>query len=393
MNHRWQLIFPKITDALERSMKIIEHTFSPFRYRFDSESFIAEGLPTATAEFVAALEGLDWETILERAAESAASGIAVGVLKILAGPTQWEKRISEDLQNIIGKLDLILDEIRELRKYIRDVNRASIRAALKADLTGPILNLTGYMDGIRKARKLDGEAREMFRRATGDLTQGLSRVVTYQEPDSSRPLGIPLYASIEAGLIMLIIAHKTLKIDVGVTKGLVDAYMNTFSEWEEVLKSDASNLLDKINSEMAYISGYPHRGAMEVAGPKEHPRLFNCLTDSRTLIYVIIDGGVDKPFSVVGLDIEDYDINKLASVDKFPFPWGLGLNPVCFRGESQVFPAADAAAYGRASVMINELNSRRGALLENAEQLRKLKLVIESLAAAQTRLPKLVGDV
>ncbi|BCF90109.1 hypothetical protein PPGU16_31760 [Paraburkholderia largidicola] len=344
---------------------------------------------------MAALEALDWDTILQRAAESAAGGIAAGVVKTLLGPTEWERQISADLQTIIGKLDVILDEIRELRKYIRDANRANTRAALQADLVGPISTLTDYMVGIRHAKKLDPRLRSLFELATNDLTLGLSRVINYQEPDSARPLGIPLYASIEAGLIMLVIAHNVLEIPKATTRAQIETYAKTFAEWRSILKADADGLLVTVNAETAYLTSYPHRGALEIGGLHGNSQ-FDCTgrqydprEGGNTLVFGVIDGGVDKPFVIVRMDLEPYTVENLEKADRFPFPWsvsGVGCGGLAV----WAMVAGASGAYGRTQVMVRGLNTRRDTLLENAEQLRKLLLVIDSLGSAPVRLGKLL---
>ncbi|MGO4307338.1 hypothetical protein [Cupriavidus sp. RAF12] len=378
------------------TVNLLEHPSIPLKYRFDSQTFISELQPFAGNVIADAINNLDWDEILQRAANSAAEGLGAGVISMILGSNRWEQQIAEDLQKVISKLDVILDEIRELRKYIRDSNRANTRAALQADLIGPIITLTDYMRGIRAAGELDDSLRRLFELATNDLTLGLSRVVKYQEPESDRPLGIPLYASIEAGLIMLIIAHKALEIPDGTTKAQVETYIGTFAEWQSVLKTDADAWLGKINAETAFLIGFPHRGALEGGGPKNSPTLFDCTGGNMASIcYGVIDGGIDKPFKFERVDVEEYDTHQIGAsipTELFPFPYTYHGPGGCMHLQNNKIVGGDSTAAFRAILMVKDLNSRRSVLLENAEQLRKLQLVVDSLGTAQLRLRNLVGS-
>lgn len=335
----------------------------------------------------ATIKELTWEKLLDLATGGIKNKIGEAILGRLLGPTDWEREVSTQLEEIIGKLDTILDEIRELRIYINESQRMMWRDTLQTKLRIHVIALTALMAGARAAGKLEGKPLEFFTLQTNDLYDGLAEI-TFMTPDSLRPDGIPLYAAVQAGLLMLVVAHRILGIEAATTNSLLSNFITAFGMWHGKIKDLASTKTATIEAEVNFFNSFPHRGALSV-GNSEGGGFCPPTDIVRFAVLVNIDGGVEKPYTFVGYELEPFNIREVNSTNfvVFPLPypsWSSYVDPntgIC-------------GGMGQAGVlaihMCNMLNVRRNNLLENIENLRKLQLVLTGLSDAQVRFRNLI---
>ncbi|WP_155636031.1 DUF4200 domain-containing protein [Burkholderia stagnalis] len=370
-------------------MKTIYPRNGHFTYQIDEKSFSAQATAGSDPSIISALDKLTWDKIFDDAIEGASSALVKTGLSILFGPTPWESKVSGQLQTIIGRLDDILDEIRALRTYIRDEQRKQYRDALHAQLTTHIATLTSYMAGIRQERKLEGNLKYLFLDAVESLTDGIGYIANHNESETNRPIGIPLFAAVESGLVMLIVCQRILDLPTSTTKKLIADYTKIFKIWGDSLINDCQPIISAINSESTYLCDFPHRGALE-AGGVGGSTIRSAIQPTESICYAVIDGGLDKPFVLIRVEAEEYPKSEShLPTSRFPFPYSYTGGPNIF-GETTWIVGGLTGTADRATRMVQDLNNRRNDLLENLEQLRKVQLMIDSIASAPARLARLL---
>lgn len=334
-----------------------------------------------------AIKELSWEKLLDQATGGIQNAIAEQVLSKILGPSDWERDVSSKLEEIIGKLDDMLDEIRELRVYINESQRQMWRDTLHAKLKLHILGLTSFMAGARATGTLEGNELVLFTLQANSLYDGLAEIA-FMTPDSPRPDGVPLYAAVQAGLLMLIVSHRILGIQNETTKNLLSRFVSVFSMWHKKIQDQTSAKTLEVQAEISFFNNFPLRGALSV-GDESGGGFLRPDSIDRFAVYVIIDGGVDRPYTFVNYEFvpfktTEYDPSKFTF---FPLPypsWSHYVDP-----RTGFCGGAGQAGY-LAIHMCNMLNARRLALLESIENVRKLQLVVTGLADAEARFANLL---
>lgn len=355
---------------------------------------------------------LSWDQILDAAYSKVGEeikkglpgGIVSGVVSVLLdrtlGPDKWEQSVTEQLKEVIAKLDQILDEIRALRGFITEHERQTWREILRARITGGISILERYLPAIREDGTMEGLTSTILGTALAQLEQDLEEVSNRRELETNRPLGIPLYAAVQASVLLIASVQYLTRVDRKSTLQLLNDYESLLTLWSSTLNDPLAARIKASSAEAAFLQSIPKRGHITTTGPNFAS--VTAPTDHRVMaVFVVIEGGLDAPFKFVRLEHGNvYDkarpeehakwVNESNSSGTFPlevFPLRLlAIPPLSVGNVNNNHYPSHAEIVAGAHEMCNKLNSRRNALLDSVEETRKLQEAQASIASGAERL-------
>ena len=329
---------------------------------------------------------LVWDVILAKLVETIIKevGTAIGkevASRLFGSKTPWEQEISSNMREVIAKLDQILDEIAALREYWKEDARQQWRNILDAQVTTHIKEITKYFEGARSAGKLTDPLRSLITLQLNDLSNALGNIANYRDPTTKQPVTLPLYAAIEAGVIMAVLTQRALDLPPEVSKSTVNEYCGIFSEWSRILEEKLAPIRAWSVAEVALLDGWPKKGAMAYA---TNPAAATNQSPMVSLWFVLLQGGANNQFSFE-LVQEEIDYFNNGPYLAYPFPYG-------FEGISAGLAetVGNQIAYQRGLRMVSDLNARRAHFLEQLDLMRGIQEVISSLDHGRSRMAALL---
>lgn len=200
-----------------------------------------------------------WKWALQSAGGGVLSAAAGMVFDEIVGPSNWERETTEKLNQIIAKLDEILNEIAALRTFITEEGRERWRETLKARICGRIEDIAGHITSARDRGAISADDRIQLHSATASLKEAIGDIAAYSDK-SGNPLGMPLYVSVAAAVPILHVAQRLLSISKEILNNDLDRFSATMKQWSSIMEKKAKEMIDQIQPFEAYLTTFPQTG-------------------------------------------------------------------------------------------------------------------------------------
>ncbi|MDF2652634.1 MAG: hypothetical protein K0Q73_8439 [Paenibacillus sp.] len=366
-------------------------------YSFSQNSFSA----TSTMYDYTNEGGFDWDALLNKVIDSAAAefGGAVGkelAKRIFNSPTAWEKETSLKLDLIISKLDEILSAIAALRELIHQDILQSIREQVRSQIAAHIHSIGDIISDVKQHKRLTETSHDQLVIVTVLLKSGLDSLLDYRDEATKKPLGLPLYAAAQAGVIMLTLGYRLMGSTL--SNGIVERAVSKFTEWQQYADNIIAPLIAEANDEANNLNNFVKFAPMDIANDEEGSFHSNYQPGNEYLIMGRIAGSANEPFTIIDTPngpmfdytkwLESY-ANLVLGVPQFPPPYNF-VHRRPFWPYEVIHVSVRAECSGRLFRMVEWLNARRIRLLQKLAYIDDVQKLIRSLEAGKRRLEKLV---
>ncbi|QZA96198.1 hypothetical protein K3369_20915 [Pseudomonas mandelii] len=366
-------------------------------YSFSQNSFSA----TPTLYDYTNEEGFDWDALLNKVIDSAAAefGSAIGkelAKRIFNSPTAWEKETSLKLDLVISKLDEILSAVAALRELVHQDILQSIREQVRSQIAAHIHSISDIMSDVRQHKRLTETSRDQLVIVTVLLKSGLDSLLDYRDEVTQKPLGLPLYAAAQTGVIMLTLGYRLMGSTL--SGGIVERAVNKFTEWQQYANNIITPLIAEVNGEANNLNSFVKFAPMAISNDDEGNFHSNYQPGNEYLIMGRIAGSANEPFTIIDTPngpmfdyrkwVESYT-NLVLNVPQFPSPYNFVHRMPLWPYEIVHISARDDS-FGRLFRMVEWLNARRSALLKKLAYIDDVQKLIRSLEAGKQRLGTLV---
>ena len=346
-------------------------------------------------------EGFDWDALLDKVIDSAAEefGGAIGkelAKRIFNSPTAWEKETSLKLDLIISKLQDILNAIAALRELIHQDLLQTIREQLRSQIFAHINSISDIVTDVRKHKRLTTASHDQLNIITALLKTSIGSLLDYRDEVTQKPLGLPLYAAIQTGLIMLTLGYRLMSSQL--SNGVVERAVNKFTEWQQYANDIIAPLITEANVEANNLDNVVKYAPMAISNDDEGNFHSNYEPGNEYLIMGRIAGSANEPFTVVGTSNgPKFDYRKwtdsytdlVLNVPQFPAAYGFVHRWPLYPYEV-LHVRASGDANNRLYIMVDWLNARRSALLQKLTYIEEVQKLTRSLEAGKRRLGTLV---
>lgn len=365
-------------------------------YSFSQNSFSVTPTYDYTNE-----EGFDWDALLNKVIDSAAAefGSAIGkelAKRIFSSPTAWEKETSLKLDLVISKLDEILSAVAALRELIHQDLLQSIREQVRSQIAAHIHSIGDIISDVRKNKRLTETSRDQLIVVTVLLKSGLDSLLDYRDEVTQKPLGLPLYAAIEAGVIMLTLGYRLMGSTL--SSGIVERAVNKFTEWQQYASNIIAPLMAEVDAEANSLNGYVKFAPMAISNDEEGNFHSNYQPGNEYLIMGQVAGSANEPFTIIGAQngpmfdyrkwVDSYN-SLVRDVPQFPPPYNFVHRMPLWPYEI-VHISARSDSFSRLFRMVEWLNARRSTLLQKLAYIEDVQKLIRSLETGKQRLGSLI---
>ncbi|WP_137823071.1 hypothetical protein [Pseudomonas sp. D(2018)] len=340
-----------------------------------------------------------WDEILYSVADSIAASLGGGIGAIIveavrSSEKDWRESVSKQLEMVNQKLDQILNEIRALQEFIAENERASTRQMLHAQITTHINGVTDILENIKKHKKFSDDLREQLHKSVFSLATSVDTLIEYKGIRSETPFALPLYASIQSGLIILALGYRILELSLFEEK--TPRVIEKFEQWRAYLEDHIKPKIAEAYTETEHLNNYPKFGYLAVANTDNNLSYHPAYKDKTYLVFAKITGSSNEQFRLLELGkgpvIGNYDtslegiqevIEQHIVPNHFPSPYYfMVLSP---KNESR---HTLAILMGK---MISELNDRRDKLVLKLSYIEEVQNLIKSLDSGEKLINRL-GD-
>ncbi|MFJ7110136.1 hypothetical protein ACIQU2_21455 [Pseudomonas sp. NPDC098740] len=340
------------------------------------------------------------DEILDSAVETVVDSIGKGVggeviKKIFGSQNKWEKEVSSQLSIIINKLDEIIQSIEELKKFFRESQLQTIREMLRVVVIGNIQTISDVINDIRSEKKLTAASKDQLTQATKDLSVCIDGILRYVEENTNKPLGLPLYAAVQAGVIMLDVGFRILNSKLAKPK--LERAIVKFEEWHSYLNDISLPMISSAHSEATFLENQQKLATCSLESRSNQYTQGINIIEYYTILKVKIEGGANKDFRFVDFEKgeeflgenykEVYD-TLISKSPQFPFPYGFRPYYASYGHYIEVLDIRRNVYY-MILPMITTLNSRRGSLLLNLKYISDIQSLMNSLSLSKLRLTKI----
>ena len=359
--------------------------------------FAAKPLANAFALPKVTPKSLPWDgtiTVTAGQLALAAAGAALAE-RLMDGAGQ----VINELDKVVRKLDEILNEIRALREFIREQDRAHWRSVLESEV-GAYLGIAGNQLSAAKNGVLPELEHKRFSEAISGLMFSLERISNFSDAAIGKRVSLPLYAGVKAGILMLAAGDKFLQADPTARVNNVKSFEPLFVQWRAIVKEMTDSTSRVAQSKVEFLNGFTKTAVIGVGGRDGVQSLNYLDTMPRaTFIYLTIHGSPDEPFRIERMWVEPVDTLNLAvrryfhmevpdaqQVPRFPLPWvayfpsgNLDDNGPHPNG-TEVYVGGLPLAQRRAAELVADLNAKRDSLFnDDLAQIADLGALTEGL--------------
>lgn len=344
-----------------------------------------------------------WDVILSKVIASAVESFGQEVGKRAAealfggANSAANRQINAKLDVVIGKLDEVLFAIRALGPLFREISLQTLRERLRAEM---LTLIEANLLVIERVANADSESKKEeamtdLKRLSEQLDFLTGSILNYQEEGTGRPLGLPMYAAVQAGLVTMFIAFRVRGEDC---TAQFERAKTRFREWHNFLEKQTAPLRENVEREVAFLNGLPHATAMGIGNYEDAGgiRFFmHTVSTNQNCFFVdaVIEGSAEVPFRLVeirrGADFVWWDDAKFAEVVKngpqWPYPYNFNNQPPTTIADNPVYWIGLYA-----QKFVAEVNERRNAMLQTAEALQDLQDIMDSLLLAPDQLKLLL---
>jgi predicted hydrocarbon binding protein len=340
------------------------------------------------------------DEILDSAVEAVVDSIGkeIGgavIKKIFGSQNKWEKEVSSQLSIIINKLDEIIQSIEELKQFFRESQLQSIREMLRVVVIGNIQTISDVIDDIRTEKKLTAASKDQLTQATKDLSVCIDGILRYVEENTNKPLGLPLYGAVQAGVIMLDVGFRILNSKLAKSK--LERAIVKLEEWHRYLNDISLPMISSAHSETTYLESQQKLATCSLESRSNQYTQGININEYYTILKVRIEGGASKDFRFVDFETGEEFLGReyqaiydtlISKSTQFPFPYGFRPYYASHGHYTEVLDIRRNVYY-MVLPMINTLNSRRGSLLLNLKNISDIQSLMNSLSLSQLRLAKI----